>query len=131
MTFWAESVLEPSLRLSAADIWTYDKPDLERGHIIYRHLRLQLLMSMGRAAEVSREVKGAMQNPYPEAFTLSPEQFYPFLLESVPRLQKIGAAVQMPSKWSKEGRKRAGCVCVCVSMQRVLRSGQTQWRPLH
>lgn len=108
VTFWAESVLEPSLRLSAADIWTYDKPDLERGHIIYRSLRLQLLMSMGRAAEVSREVRGAMQNPYPEAFTLSPEQFYPFLLESVPRLQKIGAAVQMPSKWSKEGRKRAG-----------------------
>ncbi|AUS24775.1 DEAD/DEAH box helicase [Paenibacillus polymyxa] len=108
ITFWAESDAEPGLRLPALALWAYPERDLVRGEIVYRQVQAQLLTRLGQAAEAAPILQEALNRPYPEGLTLEPEMFFRFLTEAVPSLQKNGITVQMPSRWSREGRRRAG-----------------------
>ncbi|MFB5762384.1 DEAD/DEAH box helicase [Paenibacillus medicaginis] len=108
VSFWIESDVEPGMRLPAGAIWSYPERDLMRGDVVYRDVHVQLLMVLGRASELSAHIREALRQSRPEGFLLEPEDFFHFLAEVIPRLQKSGATVQMPSRWSREGRRRAG-----------------------
>ncbi|WP_213620597.1 DEAD/DEAH box helicase [Paenibacillus sp. J22TS3] len=108
LSFWAEVPEDASLQLPAALIW--NQPDHEmviRGRT-YSGVQENLLIRLAKAAEVSPEITGAMQGPRPDCARLRPEEVYSFLSKSVPLLRKQGVTVQMPSRWTKEGRRRAG-----------------------
>ncbi|WP_094095165.1 DEAD/DEAH box helicase [Paenibacillus physcomitrellae] len=108
LSFWAESKEDPSLRLAADSIWNHPEPDLSFGGRVYQEVQKELLLCLYKAAEWSPEIQEAMRSSRPEGTELDQEEVYRFLSRTVPLLRRSGVTVQMPSRWTKEGKKRAG-----------------------
>ncbi|MCG7386259.1 DEAD/DEAH box helicase [Paenibacillus sp. ACRRY] len=108
ITFWADSAQEAGLRLPARTIWAHPDRDLDRGKVRYVSAAEQLLMALGHASELAPELEIALLQPRPEGIKLEQQSFFEFLTHAVPRLQKAGITVLMPSRWSRAGRRRAG-----------------------
>lgn len=108
ITFWADSAQEAGLRLPARTIWAHPDRDLDRGKVRYVSAAEQLLMALGQASELAPELEIALLQPRPEGIKLEQQSFFEFLTHAVPRLQKAGITVLMPSRWSRAGRRRAG-----------------------
>lgn len=108
VTFWAEFQDEFGAWLPAAAIWGYKERDIERRGKTYINVQEQMLTLLGEAAEFSPEIAAALTVPAPQGLELSSEEMVAFVRHSVPRLNKAGMAVQMPSKWSRKGRRRVG-----------------------
>ncbi|WP_433922450.1 DEAD/DEAH box helicase [Paenibacillus taichungensis] len=108
ITFWADSVQESGLRLPARTIWAHPERDLDRGKVRYISAAEQLLMALGHASELAPELETALLHARPEGMKLEQQAFFEFLTYAVPRLQKAGVTVLMPSRWSRAGKRRAG-----------------------
>ncbi|WP_440115936.1 DEAD/DEAH box helicase [Paenibacillus sp. QZ-Y1] len=108
ITFWVDSVQESGLRLPARTIWAHPERDLDRGKVRYISAAEQLLMALGHATELAPELEPALLHPRPEGMKLEQQAFFEFLTYAVPRLQKAGVTVLMPSRWSRAGKRRAG-----------------------
>ncbi|MGG4131855.1 DEAD/DEAH box helicase [Paenibacillus illinoisensis] len=108
ITFWVDSAQEAGLRLPARTIWAHPDRDLDRGKVRYVSAAEQLLMALGQASELAPELEIALLQPRPEGMKLEQQSFFEFLTHAVPRLQKAGITVLMPSRWSRAGRRRAG-----------------------
>ncbi|WP_054958462.1 DEAD/DEAH box helicase [Paenibacillus dakarensis] len=108
LSFWAGSREDEGMWLPARSIWSSSEKDmLVRGRI-YESAQEQLLMAIGDAAEQSPELAEGLAGPAPESVVLPLEKLSSFMKESVPRLTRGNVTVQMPSKWSREGRRRTG-----------------------
>lgn len=108
VSFWVRSLEDEGLLMSARSIWGNPASDqMIRGRM-YSGIQLQLLMRLGEAATLAPELAEGLLGPAPEGVTLTLERLSTFMKESVPRLTANGIAVQMPSRWSKEGRRRVG-----------------------
>ncbi|WP_342564068.1 DEAD/DEAH box helicase [Paenibacillus sp. FSL R7-0345] len=108
LTFWAESREEGEFWLPAAAIWSSPEREFTLWGKRYRNIQQQLLSALGRAARISPDIQGALNVPAPTGAELEPERLYFFLKESVQQLREWGITVQMPSRWSREGRRRIG-----------------------
>ncbi|WP_151735725.1 DEAD/DEAH box helicase ['Paenibacillus yunnanensis' Narsing Rao et al. 2020] len=108
ITFWAENREEGEFWLPAAAVWSSPEREFTLWGKRYRHIQRQLLDWLGQAAAVSPEIREALCVPAPTGAELTQEQLYAFLKESVQPLRERGITVQMPSRWSREGRRRAG-----------------------
>lgn len=108
LSFWAEGVEDPSLLLPAGLIWSYPHPDMEVRGRKYAQVRRNLLLRLYKAAELSAEVAAGLEEERPEWVLLQPEELYTFLSRSVVQLRKHGVSLQMPSRWTREGRRSAG-----------------------
>ncbi|WP_337034886.1 DEAD/DEAH box helicase [Paenibacillus illinoisensis] len=108
ITFWVDSAQEAGLRLPARTIWAHPDRDLDRGKVRYVSAAEQLLMALGQASDLAPELEIALLQPRPEGIKLEQQSFFEFLTHAVPRLQKAGITVLMPSRWSRAGRRRAG-----------------------
>ncbi|WP_223067090.1 DEAD/DEAH box helicase [Paenibacillus caui] len=108
LSFWAESSEDASLLLPADAIWNSPAADITLGGRVYKDAKIQLLTSLYKAAAYSPEVREAMNSPMPDGTELRQEEVFPFLTRTVPLLRKNGVTLQMPSKWTKEGKRRAG-----------------------
>ncbi|KOR76885.1 DEAD/DEAH box helicase [Paenibacillus solani] len=108
VSFWVRSQEDEGLLMSARSIWGNPVSDqMIRGRM-YSGVQLQLLMNLGEAAALAPELAEGLHGPAPEGVTLTLERLSTFMKESVPKLTANGIAVQMPSRWSKEGRRRVG-----------------------
>ncbi|GAA0134658.1 DEAD/DEAH box helicase [Paenibacillus sp. YSY-4.3] len=108
LSMWAEGVEDPGVLLPYGLIWSYPEHDIEIRGRIYHGAREQLLHRLGKAARLSRGVRKAMERPRPEGALLQPEEVFALLSKEVAQLRKHGVTVQMPSRWTKEGRRTAG-----------------------
>lgn len=108
LTFWGEGAEDAGVLLPASLIWSYPQPDMEIRGLLYRNVQENLLLRLSKAAGLSREVAAAMEAERPEELLLKPDEVYAFLSKSVPALRKNGVTVQMPSRWTKEGRRSSG-----------------------
>lgn len=108
LSCWGEGVEDPAVLLPAGLVWSYPEPDIELRGRKYKHIQRSLLIRLAKAAEYSRELGELLMSPRPEALTLKPEDVYQFLRRSVAPLRKHGVTVQMPSRWTGEGRRAAG-----------------------
>ncbi|WP_062837312.1 DEAD/DEAH box helicase [Paenibacillus amylolyticus] len=108
ISFWVDSEQETSLRLPVRTIWAHPERDLDRGKVLYTSAAEQLLMALGHAAELAPELETALLTARPEGIKLEQQGFFEFLTHAVPRLQKAGITVLMPSRWSRAGKRRAG-----------------------
>jgi hypothetical protein len=108
LTFWAESRDEGEFWLPAAAIWGSREREFTLWGTRYRNIQQQLLAALGRAARISPDIQRALDVPAPAGAELEPERLYYFLKESVQQLRERGITVQMPSRWSREGRRRVG-----------------------
>ncbi|MEJ9165046.1 DEAD/DEAH box helicase, partial [Paenibacillus graminis] len=94
--------------LPAAAIWGSREREFTLWGKRYRNIQQQLLSALGRAARLSPDIQRALSMPAPDGVELEAEQLYLFLKESVQPLRERGITVQMPSRWSREGRRRIG-----------------------
>ncbi|KAA8997234.1 DEAD/DEAH box helicase [Paenibacillus spiritus] len=108
LSFWAESREEQGFWLPAAAIWNSAERDFTLWGRKYRNIQEQLLNGLGEAAELSADIARALEDPAPTGAELTPERLYVFLKEAVPRLSERRITVQLPSRWSREGRRRIG-----------------------
>ena len=89
-------------------IWGNPESDqLIRGRM-YSRVQPRLLMKLGEAAELAPELSAGLYGRAPESVSLSLDRLSTFMKESVPKLTASGVTVQMPSRWSREGRRRVG-----------------------
>ncbi len=108
LTFWAESREEGEFWLPAKSVWSSKEREFTLWGKRYRNIQQQLLTVLGRAAKVSPDIQRALSVPAPDGVDLEPQRLYYFLKESVQELTSRGITVQMPSRWSREGRRRIG-----------------------
>ncbi|MEF2966215.1 DEAD/DEAH box helicase [Paenibacillus sp. M1] len=108
LSFWGEGAEDPSVRLPAGLVWSYPEPDMEIAGRKYRNVRENLLLRLKKAAELSGLIAEACMTARPDSAVLRPEEMYAFLSRSVVPLRKHGVSVQMPSRWTREGRRTAG-----------------------
>ncbi|MDN4069751.1 DEAD/DEAH box helicase [Paenibacillus vini] len=108
LSLWGEGTEDPSVLLPAGLIWSYPAPDMTIRGRKYRNVRQNLLLRLKKAADLSHELAAAMETARPEVLELYPEEMYSFLSRSVALLRKHGVNVQMPSRWTREGRRSAG-----------------------
>ena len=108
ISFWVNSDQESGFRLPARSIWAHPERDLDRGKVYYPSVAEQLLMAIGEASELAPELETALLYARPEGIHLQQQSFFEFLTHAVPKLQKAGVTVLMPSRWSRAGKRRAG-----------------------
>ncbi|UNK19103.1 DEAD/DEAH box helicase [Paenibacillus sp. N3/727] len=108
LSVWAGGREDEGLWLPAHSIWSCREKDLLVRGRIYTSIQEQLLLTIGGAADQSAELAEGLRGPAPEGVVLPLEKLSSFMRESVPRLTRTGVTVQMPSKWSREGRRRVG-----------------------
>lgn len=108
LSVWAEGAEDPSVLLPASLIWSYTESDMDIRGRRYRKVRENLLQRLRKAVDLCPEIRGLMEVARPEAFLLQPAELYVFLSKSVVTLRKQGVTVQMPSRWTREGRRSAG-----------------------
>ncbi|BCG57029.1 DEAD/DEAH box helicase [Paenibacillus sp. URB8-2] len=108
LSFWAEGREESGFWLPAAMIWSSGDREFTLWGKRYKGIQEQLLAALGRAAEWSPDISQALRLPAPTGVNLEPERLYYFLKETVQKLTTRGITVQLPSRWSKEGRRRIG-----------------------
>ncbi|WP_334074754.1 MULTISPECIES: DEAD/DEAH box helicase [Paenibacillus] len=108
LSFWGEGAEDPAVLLPAGLIWSYPHAEMEIRGRRYGKVQESLLLRLKKAAEMSPEIAGALEGPRPEAVTLEPAEMVAFLGRSVALLRKQGVTVQMPSRWTREGRRPAG-----------------------
>lgn len=107
LSFYAEGAEEPSVLIPAGLIWSYPKRDIEIQGRLYSNIKENLLLRLGKAASLAPELRTGLNDPRPEEATLESAEVYNFLSKSVSQLRKNGVTVQMPSRWTREGRRNA------------------------
>ncbi|MGG1878731.1 DEAD/DEAH box helicase [Paenibacillus cisolokensis] len=108
ISFWAGSVEDEGVWLPARSIWGGKEPDrMIRGRV-YRSVRDQYLMRLGEAAEQAPDLAEGLFGPAPEGVVIPLGRLASFMKESVPQLTAGGVKIQMPSRWTREGRRRVG-----------------------
>ncbi|MGN7359395.1 DEAD/DEAH box helicase [Paenibacillus sp. SAF-054] len=108
VTFWAEFQDEFGAWLPIAAIWGYRERDIHRRGKTYTNVQEQMLSLLGEAAALSPEIAEALCVPAPQSLELNSAEMVAFVRNSVPRLNKAGMTVQMPSRWSRKGRRKVG-----------------------
>ena len=107
LNFLAEGVEDPAVSIPAHIIWSLSEQELSLRGRVYHHVQQNLLLRLGKAAKLSPEIKGLLASPRPVGGILEAEEVFNFLSHSAALLHKNGVTLQMPSSWSKEGRKKA------------------------
>jgi len=108
MSFWATDESDPAVLLPAAMLWKQPETRMVVRGRTYEHVQQRLLMQLGRAAECSSIVSLFIRTASPVGGMMEAGDVYAFLKEDIPRLRKAGITVQIPSRWTREGKKRAG-----------------------
>lgn len=108
LSFWAEGREESGFWLPASAVWNSPEREFTLWGKRYMRIQEQLLTALGRAAEQSEDIARVLAEPAPSGVDLEPEQLYRFLKETVQRLTTRGITVQLPSRWSREGRRKIG-----------------------
>ncbi|OWR27751.1 ATP-dependent helicase [Saccharibacillus sp. O23] len=108
LAFRAEDELEAGASLPASDIWRLPEDQLILRGRRYDSPRLQLLTLLGRAAESAPQLEAALESPHPEEAWLGAQEMFDFLMSGVPALRANGVRIEMPSRFTKRGRRTAG-----------------------
>ncbi|MFP4977057.1 DEAD/DEAH box helicase [Paenibacillus sp. CN-4] len=108
LTFWAEIREGGGSWLPAQAIWDADESEFTLWGTRYAAVQEQLLLALREAGERSEDIRAALSLPAPAEAELEPDRLYRFLKDTAPALIASGITVQMPSRWSREGRRKAG-----------------------
>lgn len=107
ISFWAESETESDFRVPIEAIWSHPSKEVDRGSTVYQSIQEQMLTALGKACELAPALVSGM-GASPTSVEMNTDVFYEFMASSVPKLQKSGVTVMMPSRWSKDGKRRTG-----------------------
>lgn len=108
MSFWADDEADTAILLPIGVLWKHDSTELVVRGRTYENVQQHILIQLGQAAERSPIVASFLEVSSPEGGYMEAADVYTFLKEDVPRLRKSGVAVQIPSRWTREGKRRSG-----------------------
>ncbi|MDO3411452.1 DEAD/DEAH box helicase [Saccharibacillus sp. CPCC 101409] len=108
LAFRAEDELEAGASLPVSEIWRLGEDELVLRGRRYERPQRQLLTLLGRAAASAPQLEEALRRPHPEEAWLSAPEMFDFLTVGVPALRTSGVRIEMPSRFTKRGRRSAG-----------------------
>ncbi|GAF09498.1 helicase [Paenibacillus pini JCM 16418] len=117
VSFWAEFQDEFGAWLPIRSIWGSLETDMIRRGRVYPAVQEQMLLALGAASEFSVHIREALTIPAPEGMELEPLEMVEFVRNTVPQLNKAGITVQLPSEWTRRGRRRIGLSLKMVAQE--------------
>jgi superfamily II DNA or RNA helicase len=106
LRFLLQSPDDPSLLVSAADVWNTSGRHLQQLGRAFRDPQESLLEALGRAARLYAPIAGALQQTKPDSLELAPAVAWTFLAEGAPLLAEAGFGVIVPGELTTSGRRR-------------------------
>jgi superfamily II DNA or RNA helicase len=100
-TFWLryhlESTDDPTLQITADEIWSAPEPALRRLGRLFPHPQETLLTRLGQAAPLSAPLRRSLDERHPLGAKLSLEEAHQFLTREAPLLAEAGVSVLLPA----------------------------------
>ena len=119
LTYWLQSAEDPSLLVSAADLWTVAGDHSSYFHGRRHRLRAQLLQDLAAAARYCPPVAVSLQEACPTACLLSNGETQLLLAEQAERLKEAGLGVHIPNWW----RKNRAALGIRLTLKEEVRTG--------
>jgi len=105
LQFLLQSRSDPSLLISAEDIWFRSKEELSRLSRRLEHPQELLLAGLGFASRLFNPILTSLQAKHPTGVDLDTESAYAFLREAAPLLETAGYGVLSPEWWNQRGAR--------------------------
>ena len=96
---------DPSLLITAEQIWQSKAKSLERLNHRFEHPQEKLLTGLGYAARLFEPFKSSLKQAKPQQLALSTDEAFHFLREIAPLLEGSGFGVLVPPWWNKPGTR--------------------------
>jgi superfamily II DNA or RNA helicase len=106
LRFLLQSPDDPSLLVSASDVWDTSGRSVQRLGRSFRDPQESLLEALGRASRLFTPIGAALAEASPEAIALDPATAWTFLGEGATLLSEAGFAVIVPSELTATGQRR-------------------------
>ena len=106
LRFWLQSPEDPSLLVSAADVWSTRGRSLVKLGRAFRDPQESLLAALGRASRLFAPIAESLAQAKPEAVALDPASAWSFLSEGAPALSEAGFGVIVPGELTAAGQRR-------------------------
>lgn len=119
----AQSAAEPSLVVTAADLWADDGDALAALSRAVGHPRERLRAELERASRCWPPLRGLLREAEPEALTLDRRAAHAFLREAAPALVDAGFGVLLPSWWERPPRLSMTLTARAAEPRAARRSG--------
>ncbi len=97
-----QSIRDPSLILSAGDVWKESYPSFIREGF---NLHEYLLLSLGQASSICPYVEKSLRAAKPVGYEIDVEGAYEFLTQKAKLFEQWGFGVMLPSWWTDKGTK--------------------------
>jgi superfamily II DNA or RNA helicase len=106
LRFLLQSPDDPSLLISADEVWNTKGRSLEKLGRAFRDPQESLLESLGRASRLFAPIERALADAKPESLELDPGAAWTFLGEGATALAEAGFGVMVPGELTASGRRR-------------------------
>lgn len=106
LSFHLQAPDDPSLLVSAADVWKTRGHRLQKLGRAFRDPQESLLEALGRASRLFAPIALVLEIPRPEALLLEPDAAWTFLSEGARGLADAGFGVIVPGELTTSGRRR-------------------------
>jgi superfamily II DNA or RNA helicase len=106
LRFFLQSPDDPSLLLSAGEVWQNRGRILDRLAAMFRDPQESLLEALGRAARLFPPIAAALEQARPEELELDPHAAWLFLGDGAAALGHAGFSVLIPSELTSAGQRR-------------------------
>lgn len=105
LQFLLQSRSDPSLLISAEDIWFRSKEELSAISRRLQHPQDILLAGLGYAARLFNPILTSLQARHPTGLDLDTQSAYSFLREAAPLLEQSGFGIIVPPWWDQRGAR--------------------------
>lgn len=106
LRFLLQSASDPSLMVTAADVYRGKPETLRRVARDHRSAQEQLLSGLATAARLFPPIQAGLRQATPEEVLLTPATAHTFLQEAAPLLMEAGFGVLLPAELTRAGRRR-------------------------
>ncbi|NVJ27963.1 DEAD/DEAH box helicase [Myxococcus sp. AM011] len=106
LSFHLQAPDDPSLLVSATDVWKTRGHRLEKLGRAFRDPQESLLEALSRASRLFAPIALVLESPRPEALLLEPDDAWAFLSEGARGLADAGFGVIVPGELTTSGRRR-------------------------
>ncbi len=103
--FNIQSRHDPSLVMTAEEIWQTMEPALEIGGRRIEFPQERLLAGLGYASRLYPPLMESLQDSQPKQITLSTENAYQFMRQAAPLLKQAGFGIVPPSWWNQKSAR--------------------------
>jgi superfamily II DNA or RNA helicase len=106
LRFLLQAPEDPSLLVTAADVWQAQGRSLEKLGRAFRDPQESLLEALGRAARLFPPIGAALARAKPESLELDPQLAWTFLSDGAALLAEAGFGVIVPAELTAQGQRR-------------------------